>query len=192
MFNITDKAKVYMADLFAQQDEKDLGLKVDVEKAGTPAATVIFNFCFPRELSKTYQKFEYEGFHVYIDKLNFVYLKDSEVALKDSSVGKKLIITAPNAKGEEPKEDASLEEKIKYVIAADITPGLASHGGFVELVEITKQIDVILNFGGGCQGCSSVKSTLEQGVEAQLKSRFPEIKSVRDVTDHANTDNAYM
>lgn len=143
-------------------------------------------------MSKTYQKFEYEGFYVYIDKLNFVYLKDSEVSLKDSSVGKKLIITAPNAKGEEPKEDASLEEKIKYVIAADITPGLASHGGFVELVEITKQIDVILNFGGGCQGCSSVKSTLEQGVEAQLKARFPEIKSVRDVTNHANTDNAYM
>lgn len=46
MFNITNKAKVYMADLFAQQDEKDLGLKVDIEKAGTPAATVIFNFAF--------------------------------------------------------------------------------------------------------------------------------------------------
>ncbi|MBT4316335.1 MAG: Fe/S biogenesis protein NfuA, partial [Candidatus Thioglobus sp.] len=47
MFNITDEAKVYVADLFAQQDEKDLGLKVDIEKAGTPAATVTFNFCFP-------------------------------------------------------------------------------------------------------------------------------------------------
>jgi len=78
------------------------------------------------------------------------------------------------------------------VIAADISPGLASHGGFVELVEITKDMNVILNFGGGCQGCSSVKSTLEQGVEAQLKARFPEINSVRDVTDHSQTENAYM
>ncbi len=59
-------------------------------------------------------------------------------------------------------------------------------------MEITKDMDVILNFGGGCQGCSSVKSTLEQGVETQLKARFPEIKSVRDVTDHTQTDNAYM
>ena len=192
MFDITDEAKVYVTDLFIQQDEKDLGLKVDVEKAGTPAATVTFNFCFPKDLTKTYQKFEYEGFNAYIDELNFEYLKDSEVALKDAGTSKKLTITAPNAKGEEPKEDAPLEEKIKYVIAADISPGLASHGGFVELVEITKQMDVILNFGGGCQGCSSVQSTLEQGVEAQLKARFPEIRSVRDVTNHTNTDNAYM
>jgi Fe/S biogenesis protein NfuA len=192
MFDITDEAKVYVTDLFIQQDEKDLGLKVDVEKAGTPAATVTFNFCFPKDLTKTYQKFEYEGFNAYIDELNFEYLKDSEVALKDAGTSKKLTITAPNAKGEEPKEDAPLEEKIKYVITADISPGLASHGGFVELVEITKQMDVILNFGGGCQGCSSVQSTLEQGVEAQLKARFPEIRSVRDATNHTNTDNAYM
>ncbi len=192
MFNITDEAKVYVADLFSQQDEKDLGLKVDIEKAGTPAATVTFNFCFPKDLSKTYKKFEYEGFNAYIDELNFDYLKDSEVALKDEGSAKKLTITAPNAKGEEPGDDAPLEEKIKYVIAADISPSLASHGGFVELVEITKDMDVILNFGGGCQGCSSVQLTLTQGVEAQLKSRFPEINSVRDVTDHSQTDNAYM
>ena len=45
MFSITEEAEVYVADLFEQQDEKDLGLKVDVEKAGTPVATVTFNFC---------------------------------------------------------------------------------------------------------------------------------------------------
>ena len=51
---------------------------------------------------------------------------------------------------------------------------------------------VILNFGGGCQGCSSVKVTLKNGVEAQLKSQYPEINSVLDVTDHSNKENAYM
>ena len=192
MFNITEEAQTYVSDLFAQQDEKDLGLKVDIERAGTPAAAVTFNFCFPKELDKNYFKFAYEGFFAYIDEANFKYLEESEVALKDEGAGKKLTITAPNAKGEEPSEDAPLEEKIKYMIAAEISPGLASHGGFVELVEITKDKDVVLNFGGGCQGCSSVKLTLEQGVEQQLKARFPEIKSVRDMTDHSQTDNAYM
>ena len=192
MFSITDEAQTYVADLFAQQDEKDLGLKVDIERAGTPAATVTFNFCFPKDVSKSYQKFEYQGFNAYIDEQNFPYLEESEVALKDEGAGKKLTITAPNAKGEEPGEDAPLAEKINYVIAAEISPSLASHGGFVELVEITEELDVILNFGGGCQGCSSVKMTLEQGVEAQLKARFPEIKSVRDATDHSDTENAYM
>lgn len=192
MFTITDEAEVYVADLFKQQDEKDLGLRVDIEKAGTPLAAVTFNFCFPRDLDKTYQKFEYTGFNAYIDKANFDYLKDSEVALKDEGAGTKLTITAPNAKGEAPSEDAPLEEKIKYTIATEVTPQLASHGGFVELVEITKDMEVVLNFGGGCQGCSSVNLTLKNGVEAQLKSRYPEIKAVLDMTDHSQKENAYM
>ena len=30
MFSITQDAEIYVAELFEQQDEKDLGLKVDV------------------------------------------------------------------------------------------------------------------------------------------------------------------
>lgn len=192
MFNITDEAEIYVADLFEQQGEEDLGLKVDIEKAGTPAASVTFNFCYSKDLGKNYQKFEYKGFMTFIDKTNFEYLKDSEVALKEEGATKKLTITAPNAKGQVPKEDAPLEQKIKYTIAAEVNPQLASHGGFVELVEITKDKNVILNFGGGCQGCSSVKITLKNGVEAQLKSIYPEINNVLDVTDHSQKENAYM
>jgi Fe/S biogenesis protein NfuA len=192
MFSNSDEAQVYVADLFAQQGEKELALKVDIEKAGTPVATVTFNFCYPKELDKTYQMFEYQGFNTYIDKSNFEYMKDSEVSLKDEGSSKKLTITAPNAKGEPPKEDAPLEDKIRYTIATEVSPQLASHGGYVELVEITKDKDVILNFGGGCQGCSSVKATLKNGVESQLKAKYPEIKSVQDVTDHTQKQNAYM
>jgi len=60
------------------------------------------------------------------------------------------------------------------------------------LVEITDDMDVVLNFGGGCQGCSSVKVTLKNGVEAQLKGLYPEIKNILDVTDHSKKENAYM
>jgi len=50
----------------------------------------------------------------------------------------------------------------------------------------------VLKFGGGCQGCSSVSLTLKEGVEKTLKERIPGINAVRDVTDHSNTENAYM
>lgn len=192
MFNITDEAQTYVADLFVQQDEEGLGLKVDIEKVGTPVATVTFNFCYEKDLAKTYCKFAYKGFNAFINESNFDYLKESKVELKEEGSGKKLTITAPNAKGEAPKEDAPLEEKIQYTIVAQVNPQLASHGGFVELVEITKNKDVVLNFGGGCQGCSSVKLTLKNGVETQLKSIYPEINNVLDVTDHSQTKNAYM
>ena len=50
----------------------------------------------------------------------------------------------------------------------------------------------ILEFGGGCQGCSSVSLTLKEGVEKTLMEKIPSLKGVRDVTDHTDTSNAYM
>ncbi len=192
MFSITEEAEIYVADLFEQQDEKDLGLKVDVEKAGTPVATVTFNFCIKSDLPDSYQEFPYVGFSAFIDESNNQYLSDSHVALKIDGTNKKLTITAPNAKGEAPKDDAPLEEKILFTIVTEVNPSLASHGGFVDLVEITKKNEVVLNFGGGCQGCSSVNLTLKDGVEKQLKALYPEISAVLDATDHSYKENAYM
>ena len=108
MFSITEDAEIYVAELFEQQDEKDLGLKVDVEKAGTPVATVTFNFCIAKDLPESYNEYTYKGFSAYIDDTNNEYLKDSKVAIKMDGAAKKLTITAPNAKGEAPKDDLSL------------------------------------------------------------------------------------
>jgi len=192
MFSITEEAEIYVADLFEQQDEKDLGLKVDVEKAGTPVATVTFNFCIKSDLPDSYNEFPFVGFSAFIDESNNHFLSDSNVALKLDGTNKKLTITAPNAKGEAPKDDAPLEEKVIFTIVTEVNPSLASHGGFVDLVEITEKKEVILNFGGGCQGCSSVNMTLKDGVEKQLKDLYPEISAVLDATDHSQKENAYM
>jgi len=191
MFTISTEAEQYIEELFKAQDE-ELGLKIEVEKAGTPVANVTFNFCRPKELHKKYTKFEYNGFDAYISVSYLGYLKDSDVALKIDGTSKKLTITAPNAKGPAPKDDAPLEEKVKYTIYTEISPNLASHGGYCELVEITDKKEVVLNFGGGCQGCSSVALTLKDGIERQLKSHYPEIAAILDVTDHSNRENAYM
>jgi Fe/S biogenesis protein NfuA len=192
MFSITEEAEIYVADLFEQQDEKDLGLKVDVEKAGTPVATVTFNFCIKSDLPDSYNEFPFVGFSAFIDESNNQYLSDSQVALKLDGTNKKLTITAPNAKGEAPKDDAPLEEKVLFTIVTEVNPSLSSHGGYVDLVEITEKKEVILNFGGGCQGCSSVNMTLKDGVEKQLKDLYPEISAVLDATDHSQKENAYM
>ena len=191
MIEIEKNAEKYIANLFNQQKEKDLALKIDVEKVNTPMAKVNFNFCLPKDLAKTYQKFAYEGFDAFIEKGNFAALENSSVSLKEEDSGKKLVISAPNAKGKAPKENAPLNEKIAYTINSEINPQLASHNGFVELVEITDDLIVVLNFGGGCQGCSSVTLTLKHGIEGQLRAKYPQIKEVRDVTDHTQTQNAY-
>ena len=192
MFTISNEAEIYIAELFEEQGEKDLGLKVEVEKAGTPVANVTFNFCRPSELHKKYEKFPYIGFDVYVAVTYIDALKEADVALKTEGLTKKLTITAPNAKGDAPSKDSPLKERIKYTIVTTINPSLASHGGFCELIDVTEKNEVVLNFGGGCQGCSSVAITLKDGIEGQLKALYPEMAGILDYTDHTDTSNAYM
>ena len=191
MFTISKEAETYIADLFAEQDE-ELGLKVEVEKAGTPMANVTFNFCRPADMHKKYEKFPYKGFDVYVAVTYIEPLEGADVALKVDGTSKKLTITAPNAKGDAPKDDSPLLDRIQYTLLTEISPRLASHGGYAELIEITEKKEVVLNFGGGCQGCSSVAITLKDGIEQELMGLYPEIIAILDVTDHTNRENAYM
>jgi len=61
----------------------------------------------------------------------------------------------------------------------------------VALEQITAENEVVLRFGGGCQGCGQVNVTLQDGIEKTLKEYFPEIKAVIDATDHATGENPY-
>uniref|UniRef100_A0A1B0C167 NIF system FeS cluster assembly NifU C-terminal domain-containing protein n=1 Tax=Glossina palpalis gambiensis TaxID=67801 RepID=A0A1B0C167_9MUSC len=58
------------------------------------------------------------------------------------------------------------------------------HGGHLELIELTKDMFVLIKFFGGCNGCSMVNMTLKDGIEKEIKKFFPEIKGVKDVTEH--------
>ena len=56
---------------------------------------------------------------------------------------------------------------------------------------MTEDAVVVLRFGGGCQGCGMVDVTLKDGVEKSLMEQLPQIKEIRDVTDHTVQENAY-
>jgi Fe-S cluster biogenesis protein NfuA len=76
------------------------------------------------------------------------------------------------------------KEKIQYLLAHKINPGVAAHAGFVELVDV-KDNNAYIRLGGGCQGCGAADFTLRQGIEAIIRKEVPEILQVLDVTDHA-------
>ena len=67
-------------------------------------------------------------------------------------------------------------ERVEYLLQSQINPQLAGHGGRVSLMEITEDGLAILQFGGGCNGCSMVDVTLKEGIEKQLLNEFPELK----------------
>jgi NFU1 iron-sulfur cluster scaffold homolog, mitochondrial len=85
---------------------------------------------------------------------------------------------------------AELRERVQQVIDELINPGVAGHGGFVNLVDI-EGTKVYIHMGGGCQGCSSSKMTLRMGIESTIKEEVPEITEIIDATDHASGQTPY-
>ncbi|AQQ70822.1 Fe/S biogenesis protein NfuA [Limihaloglobus sulfuriphilus] len=59
-----------------------------------------------------------------------------------------------------------------------IRPSLQSHGGDLELVEITDDLTVKVKLQGACHGCPGARATLKNGVERVLKERVPMVKEV--------------
>ncbi|HEX6938660.1 MAG TPA: NifU family protein [Longimicrobiales bacterium] len=84
----------------------------------------------------------------------------------------------------------ALAERVRAVIEERINPGVAAHGGQIELVDVRGDVAYI-EMRGGCQGCAMSRLTLRQGVERMIREAVPEIAAVHDVTDHARGENPY-
>lgn len=83
---------------------------------------------------------------------------------------------------------------INQFIMQEINPWLARHNGMVKLVdidELPEGVNISLEFGGGCKGCSMVSFTLKRGIEKTLKNKFTQIVLIKDITDHVTGKNPY-
>lgn len=87
--------------------------------------------------------------------------------------------------------DDPVAQQVQDVLDREINPAVAGHGGFVELVGVENGA-AVLSFGGGCQGCGMVDVTLKHGVEVAILEAVPDVKVVRDVTDHTAGENPYF
>mgnify|MGYP001330336686 FL=1 len=189
--NITPSAQEYLADLLSNQEEDTSGIKIFVSEPGTPRAETCIAYAKDDEDFSDYRIIEEFKFNLYLEEKSIDFLKDAEVDYSPDKFGGTLTIKAPNAKLPQISEDASIEDKINYVLYSEINPGLASHGGEVSLIEVVNEETAILQFGGGCQGCGMVDLTLKDGVEKTLLEQVEGLKNVKDVTDHSYRENAY-
>lgn len=178
-------------ELLAKQDDTDVGIRIFIAEPGTPRAETCIAYCRPGEEQPDDELVQYAGFKAWIDDRSKPFLVDALVDYAEDRMGGQLTIKAPNSKVPKVSDDSPIEDKINYVLHSEINPGLASHGGMVSLVEVTDEAVAILQFGGGCQGCGMVDLTLKDGVERTLLEQVPQLKGVRDVTDHTVTENAY-
>jgi Fe/S biogenesis protein NfuA len=191
MIEITSNAQEYFGKLIEQQEMDDIGLHLSVLKPGTPLASCDLQFHVAGQSGEKELEFNYDQFNLYVPASSERWLDNAKIDFEKSSAGGSLTIKAPGIKGTKPDDSASLDEKIAWVLEAEINPGLASHGGMVSLEQITEATEVVLRFGGGCQGCGMANVTLQEGIEKTLKEYFPEITAIIDATVHDEGENPY-
>ena len=188
---ITESAEKYLDELLGSQEKDTVGIKIFVSEPGTPRAETCIAYAKEDESLDDFLLIEELSFSLFLERSSLEFIKDAIVDYSPDKFGGTLTIKAPNAKLPQIKENASIEEKINYVLYSEINPSLASHGGEVSLVEVLDKETAVLQFGGGCQGCGMVDLTLKDGVEKTLLEQVEGLKGVMDVTDHSYRENAY-
>ncbi|KPW92905.1 Fe/S bioproteinsis protein NfuA [Pseudomonas syringae pv. castaneae] len=188
---ITDAAHDYLADLLSKQNTPGIGIRIFITQPGTQYAETCIAYCKPGEEKPEDTALGLKSFTAYIDSFSEAFLDDAVVDYATDRMGGQLTIKAPNAKVPMVNADSPINERINYYLQTEINPGLASHGGQVSLIDVVEDGIAVLQFGGGCQGCGQADVTLKEGIERTLLERIPELKGVRDVTDHTQKENAY-
>lgn len=146
----------------------DMGL---VEPSDAPALDVVV---------------ETAGGRVFVDPASVDALRGAVVALDESSFGGAIRIENPNEGWADP-----VAARVQEILDRQVNPGIASHGGYVDLLDV-RDGTAYIEMGGGCQGCAQVDVTLRHGVEVAVRAAVPEIVAIVDTTDHAAGTNPYF
>ncbi|MDX2320321.1 MAG: Fe-S biogenesis protein NfuA [Moritella sp.] len=191
MITITEAAQTHFVKLLSNQKD-GTNIRVFVVNPGTANAECGVSYCPPEAIESTDIVLPFSGFDALIDDMSKPFLTDAYIDFVTDKMGSQLTLKAPNAKVRAVADDAPLSERVDYVIQTEVNPQLAGHGGHVVLTEITDDGIAILQFGGGCNGCSQVDFTLKEGIEKQLLELFPEeLTAVKDATEHQAGEHSY-
>jgi Fe/S biogenesis protein NfuA len=188
MFKISELAQTKIKEAIENYDKPVVGIRV-IAQARSPFQ-ISYGLAFVDDKSTTDRDkiINTDSVNLYIDKDQEQYFEGVTLDYEDGLAGGGFKFTdLPRV----PKKyKGTIAEKVVKVIDEEINPGIAGHGGFVSLVDV-KGNDVIIQMGGGCQGCGMANVTLKDGIEVALKKAIPEIGAIYDVTDHADGKNPY-
>lgn len=194
MIEVTEAAETFLADLIEKQDAQHLAIQVDVNDGGSPHAQIGMSFLEQNQINDdefTNISTRDPDVRLYTRSGNATWLEGGRMDFRENGTGGTIVVDAPNLHVPNVSPDSPLEDRVNYVLYAEVNPSLRSHGGQVSLIEIVDGNTAVLQFGGGCQGCGMVDMTLKQGVEKTLVEQIPELVAVRDITDHSQRENAY-
>jgi Fe/S biogenesis protein NfuA len=191
MIEITPAARERIQSLVAAQVVQDPALRIELDKdSQSPLARNYAISLVEREdRQRTEIAINVDEIRVFLNLDTSNLLSGAVVDLVDEGSGPAFRVHDPKARPapvRAPSELAitgPLADRVQQVIDEVINPGIAAHGGFVELVDVDDDT-LYLRMGGGCQGCAASAATLRQGIERMVRQEVPEIVNIIDVTDH--------
>ncbi len=186
MLSISPKARE-MLDQFAEQadESSEVLLRVEIVGRGPNGFQYDLQFVSSDDRKDDDVELELEEMRVLVAARSVQYLEGATIDYKETLMGGGFSFDNPN-----PLWVDELSKAVAEIIASEVNPVVASHGGHVDLIGVDSG-KAIIAFGGGCQGCGMVDVTLKQGVEVMIKDSVPGISEVVDATDHTAGTNPF-
>ncbi|CAN5580999.1 Fe-S biogenesis protein NfuA [soil metagenome] len=195
IIRVTDEARTKILELRAAEDDAD-GLGLRIEVTGTAGADYTYDLSFEKvaDAGPADAVHVEEGLAVLVPDGSIDELRDATLDLPTTPGQGGLVLRNPNKPdplaGKNLELTGDIAEKVTQLLAGQVNPALASHGGFATLVGVEGD-DVFITMGGGCQGCAVSAMTLRDGIEKAIKENIPEVARVVDATDHEAGENPF-
>jgi Fe/S biogenesis protein NfuA len=188
MITFTDAARTEFEKVITDSGPDTKGIRVRAAKLGQHTYRYQLLLVKEDEIEADDQVVDLGNFKAYLDPETADCMTEATVNFVSEGGDTGFDIQNPGA---EVRWDDPLAQKVQEVLDKQVTPALASHGGWCELVKVEGDAAHV-QLGGGCQGCAGARATLKQGIEVMITREVPEIKAVVDETDHDSGHNPFM
>ena len=193
IISVTSAALTKLKELRdTEPDAEKLGLRLSV--ISQPGEDFRYDLVFEEFLKSAFtdEVRTIDGFKFIIPQNDVDSLRGAELDYNEQSG---LVLRNPNR----PKapvieglvRDDETSAQVEAIVATEVNPMLAAHGGFVTYAGHDKEGTAYFTMGGGCHGCSMSKQTMLEGVQSMVTEQVKTITRVRDLTDHATGANPY-
>lgn len=191
MIEIMERAREQILGFLDEHDER-LAVRVRVASPSPVAPRYELALVGMEDREPDDEVCDFGRFSVFVEPASVPLLRGVRIDWVESrnEAGFKFHAPARTIPGAEPME-GPLVQRVERAIEEQINPGVATHGGRVELAAVRDGV-AYLRLHGGCQGCGMASVTLKEGVRRVLLEAVPEIREVADVTDHAGGANPYF
>ena len=193
IITITDDALAELVKLRdSEEDAASLGLRLEIVSGPGEEFKYDLSLDEFRKAAFTDEVRTHSGMKVIIPAKDVELL---EGAILDYSSTGGLVIRNPNKPSAPMIEglvnDDALSAEIEAILATEVNPKLAAHGGFVTFAGHDEAGTAYLTMGGGCHGCSMSAATMLEAVQTTLVEKVEGIQRVRDMTDHQSGENPF-